>query len=202
MSSALDNILGSLPTDQIAQRLGISSDAAQPIISEAVETLLGGLNANSKDKAGAASLAEALTQHSGDLLDGGVNLADVNEEDGKSIVSNIFGDNTDSVIATLGSKGAAGDSSLVSQLLPMLSPIVMSYLAKQVLGGGKGNSAQGNSAGGIGDLLGSLLGSGGSNSKSSGGGIGDLLGGILGGGGKSGGGLGDLLGGLLGGGKR
>jgi len=58
------------------------------------------------------------------------------------------------------------------------------------------------SAGGLGDLLGSVL-KGAQGSGQSGGGLGDVLGSVLGGGSQSaqqgGGGLGDLLGGVLGG---
>lgn len=133
-------------------------------------------------------------KHSGSLLEGGVNLADVDEQDGNAIVSNIFGGNTDSVIKTLGSKSKTGDESLVSQLLPMLSPIVMAYLSQQFLGKKDTGSAK-SSGGGLGDLLGGILGGG----NKSGGGLGDILGGLLGGGKRSGGGLGDLLGGILGG---
>ena len=194
MSSALDNILGSLPTDQIAERVGLAPDTAKPVIGEALEALLSGLSANSTDEAGAASLAKALTQHSGDLVDGGVNLADINEEDGNKIVANIFGDNKDSVIATLGAKGS-GDESIISKLMPMLAPVVMGYLSKQLLGNKSAGAGQADSGGGIGDMLGGLLGG-----DSNGGGLGDMLGGMFGGA-KNDGGLGDMLGGLLGGGK-
>ncbi|XBH20919.1 DUF937 domain-containing protein [Jonesiaceae bacterium BS-20] len=122
MSSAIDNILQSLPTEQIADRLGIPVESAQPLIGEAVEALVSGLSANSTDEAGAASLVEALGQHSGSLLEGGVNLADVDEQDGNAIVSNIFGGNTDSVIKTLGSKSKTGDESLVSPATPHAVP--------------------------------------------------------------------------------
>lgn len=69
-----------------------------------------------------------------------------------------------------------------------------------------GSTAGAEPGGGLDDLLGGLLGGGGSGG-SGGGGLDDLLGGLLGGGGgdsgrgqSGGGGLGDILGGLLGGG--
>lgn len=82
--------------------------------------------------------------------------------------------------------GANGLSSgTLMKLLPILAPLVMAFLSKQVKGGG----AQGG--GGLGGMLG-------------GGGLGDVLGGLLGGGsgGAGGGGLGDILGGLLGAGTK
>lgn len=194
MSSDAGNILSSLPIDQIADRLGLPTERVTPAISEAVEALLSGMKANAADEQGAASLAKALPDHVATRSD----LADVDEEDGKAIVANIFGHNTDSVITTLGEQSTTADPSLMSKLLPLVSPLVMSFLAKQVLG--KGTTSRGSeiNGGGIGDILGNVLRQGSNKS----GGIGDLLGGLLGGGNSTGGGLGDLLGNLLGGGKR
>jgi hypothetical protein len=88
---------------------------------------------------------------------------------------------------------------LVRKLLPILAPIVMSYLARKVLGGGQGAGGQSSPAGGgidLGSILGGILG----------GGLGGLGSGGPGSGGQGGGlgsgGLGDILGGILGGGSQ
>ena len=95
---------------------------------------------------------------------------------------------------------AAVDQGLVKKLLPMLAPIVLSYLTSKVLGGGGKTSGSAKSSGGdLGSILGSVLGG------NAGGGLGSILGSVLGGaaskggGSSKGGGLGDLLGGILGG---
>jgi len=174
----LDDILEQIPVDQIAGRLGVDTDTARNAISVSLPALVGGMQANAQDPSGAASLASALGQHDNDLLDslgaGGLDVDPVDTADGQNIVGHVFGDNQPQVVSQLAGASGAG-SGLIAKLLPMLAPIVMSYLAKQ---------------------------SGGS--KAPGGGLGDLLGGLLGGAGQqaTGGGLGDLLGGLLGGGKR
>lgn len=184
--SDVNELLSLIPVDQIADRLGVDEPTAQAGIVAALPTLLAGMQANAQDPAGEASLASALRTKSPSLVEGGVDLDAVDPTDGAKIVRNVFGDQTDQVVATLGSAPGAQTSGLVQKLLPLLAPIVLSFLAKKFLGGGKG--AQG--AGGLGDLLGSALGtSGGSTGATSpGGGLG--------------GGLGDLLGGLLGGGRR
>ena len=174
--ASLDDLLSQIPIDQIAQQLGVDQATAESAVKTALPTLVGGLGANAQDPAGAASLDTA---------------------DGQKIVSNIFGGNTDQVASALGGVGGGGGNDLVKQLLPILAPIVLAYLAKQFTGGGAGAQTQASGGGGLGDLLGGILGGGGN----SGGGIGGALGGILGGSG-GGGGLGDLLGGLLGGGKK
>ncbi|MCD2105816.1 MULTISPECIES: DUF937 domain-containing protein [Rhodococcus] len=195
--ASLDDLLSQIPIDQIAQQLGVDQATAESAVKTALPTLVGGLGANAQDPAGAASLESALQSHADtSLLDDGVDISKVDTADGQKIVSNIFGGNTDQVASALGGVGGDGGNDLVKQLLPILAPIVLAYLAKQFTGGGAGAQTQASGGGGLGDLLGGILGGGGN----SGGGIGGALGGILGG--SGGGGLGDLLGGLLGGGKK
>ncbi|MCZ4077583.1 DUF937 domain-containing protein [Rhodococcus sp. H36-A4] len=198
--ASLDELLAQIPIGQIASKLGVDEETAKSAVTRALPTLVGGLEANARDPAGAASLENALQQHSSSgLLDGGVDIDQVDETDGAKIVSNVFGDKKNDVASALGGISGGADSGLVSKVLPILAPIVLAYLAKKYTGG---QSAGGSGGGGLGDLLGSVLG-GATSGSGSGGGLGGLLGGILGGGsGGSGGGIGDLLGGLLGGGKK
>ncbi|MGW0020618.1 DUF937 domain-containing protein [Rhodococcus sp. NPDC003382] len=200
--ATLDDLLSQIPVAQIAERLGVDQQTAETAVRAALPTLVGGLDANAKDPAGAASLLSALDNHSGDLVEGGVNVADVDTEDGSKIVANVFGENKDQVISTLGGVNGTGGNELVAKLLPILAPIVLSFIAKQLTGGGQGATtatASAPSQGGLGDLLGGLLGSAAGGSGGAGA-LGDVLGSVLGG--NAGGGLGGLLGGLLGGGKR
>ena len=84
-------------------------------------------------------------------------------EDGKKILSKVFGGNLGSVITKLGKQtGTSNDQ--VSGILASIAPYLLS-----ILGSNKG-------AGNIGDVLGSLLG-GASNSGSS---TGSVLGGLFG----------------------
>lgn len=192
--ASLDDLLSQIPIDQIAQQLGVDQATAETAVKSALPTLVSGLGANADSEAGAASLESALQSHANTtILDDGIDISKVDTADGQKIVANIFGNNTDQVANTLGSVGGGND--LVKQLLPILAPIVLAYLAKQFTGGGSAAQTQTAGGGGIGDLLGGLLGGG-----NSGGGIGGALGGLLGG--SGGGGIGDLLGGLLGGGKK
>ena len=168
---------------------------AEEATRQALPALLGGIQANTADPGGAASFASAVRQHDNDLVEGGVDLDGVDEKDGDQIVGHVFGDQRGQVVQQLGTTGGASTTSdLMGKLLPILAPIVMTYLAKR-LGGG---AAAGGQSGGLGDLLGSILGGmpGQPQGQQQGGrqqgGLGDLLGGPLG----------DLLGGLLGGGRR
>lgn len=206
--SEIDDLISRLPIAQIAGQLGVDTTTAQAAVDQALPALLLGLKENATDEQGAKSLASALTAHDNNLAGDQIDISQIDTGDGQKIVGNIFGSNENQVISALGNTGAAS-SGLIQKLLPILAPIVLSYLAGQVskkaagsgglgeilaqaLGGAAGQSsgtqqASTQSGGALGDLLGSVLGSA-INSKAGGAGAGDLLG--------------SVLGGLLGGGKR
>ena len=145
----LREILEQIPVDQIAGLLGTDRESAQAAIEAAVPTLLAGMQSNAQAPDGAASLESALAQHRDGLVDGGVDASQVDTADGEKIVSHVFGGQQDQVASQLAGTsnlgGVGGD--LVRKLLPILAPIVMSYLAKKILGGQ-------NAGGGAGDVAG------------------------------------------------
>jgi hypothetical protein len=203
--SDIQELLGQIPVQQIASLLGTDTASAQAAVEAAVPTLLAGMQSNVQAPDGAAALESELARHRNGLADGGVDPAQVDTRDGEKIVGHVFGGQQEQVAnrlagtANLG--GVGGD--LVRRLLPILAPIVMSYLAKKVLGGGQDAGAQSSPAGGggidLGSILGGILGGGlGSGGQAGGQGSGGQAGG-QGGGGLGSGGLGDILGGILGG---
>ncbi len=202
--NAVDEILSQIPIGQLAEQLGVDETAAEQAARQALPALLGGMQANAADPQGAASLERALGQHLG-TSPGGLDLRNVDTTDGDQIVGHIFGDNREQVVNRLGARGAG--EGLMGKLLPMLAPLVLSWLAGKFLGGGQKTPAGGatttSSGGGLEDLL-----PGAGGGASGGGGLGDLLGGILGGGGSTSGtqagqdSITDILEGLLGGGRR
>ncbi len=213
--SEIEEILSHVPMDQVAAALGVDRGEAEQATRTAIPALLGGMQANAQDPAGAASLAGALQRHDGSAL--GAPVDQIDTHDGQKIVQNVFGDQTSDVVARLGGATPGAGSSIVSKLLPILAPIVMAYLARKLQGGtsGTGGNVGGPAGGdgtvGLGDILGSVLGGaagGTSSSAATQGGLGDILGQVLGGAGGAQtqpgtptgqGGMGDLLGGVLGG---
>ena len=216
--SAVDDILGALPAEQVAQQVGASPDEVRTAAAAVLPALLGGLQANASDPAGAGSILSALGQHDDDLLTGGADLSAIDEQDGTAISSHIFGDQEDEVVNRLGALPALGGSgtggALVRKLIPILAPMVLSWLANRVLKGGGGVS--GRPAPSPADTSPSLPGGSGAGAP---GPLDDLLRDVLGGatGAGSGGAspgsatpagldpgniLGDVLGGILGGGRR
>jgi hypothetical protein len=193
---ALDDILKQVPIDDIAAKLGVSTDEARAAVEQGGAVLLGGLAKNASTSEGSSAIESALKRHEG--KGGAAKVDDIDQADGGKIVSHILGADEKKVTQKLTeSKETAGID--FGKLLPILAPIVMGLIANANKGK-QSDAGQAQSGGGIGDVIGGLLG-GGSSSGGSGGGIGDLLGGILGGGSNSGGGggIGDLLGGLFGG---
>ena len=147
--SDIQELLAQIPVQQIASMLGTDTASAQAAVEAAVPTLLAGMQNNVEAPNGAAALESELARHRNGLADGGVDPSQVDTQDGEKIVGHVFGGQQDQVAnrlagtANLG--GVGGD--LVRKLLPILAPIVMSYLAKKVLGGG------GIGSGGLGDIL-------------------------------------------------
>lgn len=220
--SEFDEILSQVPISQLANQWGVDENEVSAAAQNALPALLGGLQANAQDPNAADSLVSALSNHTGTVN----GLDDINEDEGQKIVGNIFGGNTDQVVNQLGGLGGQSGS-MMSKLLPILAPIVMSWLANKMsgsggLGGLLGGAMGGNAGtpsgsqqtdtgalfpGGQGASSGPTTAPAGSAPAESGAGsLQDILGSVLGGGGGAASGgndiLGGLLGGLLGGGKR
>ncbi|MFV0463110.1 MAG: DUF937 domain-containing protein [Nostocoides sp.] len=224
--SIYDDIVGAIPFDQLAGQLGISADQAQQAVSAVLPAILGGIGANAAEAGGADSLEAALRQHTGQLIDGGVDLSDVDTSDGEAIAGHIFGENQDAVADQLGALGVSGSGnlggSLIRKLIPILAPIVLSYLAKQFQGrmGGSGAPSSGSDSS-SGDAGGPLLPGASGGSGQGPGSLQDMLNDVLGGsagtssasqsskdassstgaGGFDAGSIINILGGLLGGGR-
>lgn len=191
--AGLDDLYAQIPTSEIANMLGADKGDVDNAIQTLVPVLLGGLQHNSQDPEHASKIESAAnSQAARGLLDAGGGVEQVDESYGHQAVATLFGGNdTDQVAAAL-AKGGAGNSDLLKQLLPVVLPIVLAYIGKQLSPSGAApQQREASAGGGLGDVLGSILG-GGSGDKS----LGGVLGSVLGG---KGGALGDILGGLLGG---
>ena len=185
------------PMQGLAQQLGIDSAQAEQAVGVALPMLFGALGQNAAQPQGAADLFGALQRdHSsangamdlggllGGLLGGagggaagglggilgsvlgGGSAGGSSQLDAGSILGNIFGGQQQQAESQLGQATGLGANS--GQLLAMLAPLVMSFLANRVQAQGMGASDLGNaldqersqiqSQGGMaGGILGSLL---------------------------------------------
>jgi len=137
----------------ISKQVGTSSSETKNVLMEALPSVLSSLQQNASNPSGAASLVQALSsKHDGSILD---NLGDFfnkggDEKDGNSILNHILGSKKSNVSEAVSAKSGVS-SSQVMKIIALAAPVIMGYLGKQ-------NKSKGNSSGGIGDLLGSLLG--------------------------------------------
>ena len=153
LSNDLLSQLQGAPLQQISQQLGIDPQQASGAVSAALPLLMGALGNNAAQPQGAQSLLGALgNNHAGldignvlgSVLGGGTASPATN---GAGILGHIFGGNQ--ARAETGLAQATGLSSdRSSQLLKILAPIVMAFLAKRFMSGGQADAA------GLGQLLG------------------------------------------------
>lgn len=180
--AALDDILGMLPIDEIASKLGVDADTAKAAVAQGGGAILGGLQKNASTSEGSAAIEAALGKHAGTadaaVAAGRIDVDAVDTADGEKILKHVFGGKEQEVAQTLtNDKQTAGID--FSKLLPVLAPIVMGMLAK---GQQNQSTSTQSSGGGITDLIGGLLGGGGSSQPTGGGiDIGSILGGLFGG---------------------
>ena len=200
-ASLVDELMTQLqgaPLQQMAQQLGTSPAQTQDALGAALPMLLGALGRNAIQPQGAMDLFGALQRnHSsspdlggllGSLLGGGAGGGG-GQQDGAAILGHIFGGNQQRAEAGLGQ--ATGLGPHAGQLLQMLAPIVMAFLAQRMQSGGMDA-----------DGLGQVLGQERTRVQQQGGLGGGLLGSLLDQDGDGQVGLGDLLkigGGLMGG---
>ena len=187
------------PMQQMSSQLGIGEQQTSQAVATALPLLLGALGKNASQPQGAQALLGALQK---DHAGGGANLAGLlgsvlgggggRQTDGAGILGHILGGSQSR--AESGLAQASGlDSNKAGQLMKMLAPLVMAFLARQ--------TQQGNASP---QALGAMLGQEEQQIRQEGGGAAGLLGAVLDQDGDGKLGLGDMLkiGGSLFGGKR
>jgi len=211
MATLTDDLASQLqgaPLQQVAQQLGIDASQASSAIGAALPLLMGALGRNASQPEGAQALFGALQNDHAGGTDLGSVLGAVlggtqnRQTDGAGILGHIFGGQQER--AQAGVAQATGlQSGQAGQLLKILAPIVMAYLAKRMFQ--QRGSAQAGAAGADPDVLSGILGQEQQQIRQQGGLGGGLLGAVLDQDGDGQLGIGDLLkmgGGLLGGGGR
>ncbi|WP_257161966.1 DUF937 domain-containing protein [Corynebacterium cystitidis] len=143
MTINIKDLLSKLPYEDLAKKTGENPQKVRTTAEGILNSLLLGMGANAEDPAGRESLANAVKDHDPQLVEGDVNVDDIDTNDGEKIATHIFGQNKDQVTQQLG--GALGDSNLVRQLLPLLAPLALSWLSNRMQQGGspQGGSPQG-----------------------------------------------------------
>lgn len=194
--AGLDDLFAQIPIQDIANKLGADTGEVDSTIRTLVPVLVSGLSQNAQEPDQADNIVNTASNFAAQgLLD---NVFGSSQSEGQQLISTIFGGNDTNQVASALSGAGAGNNDLLQKLLPIIAPIVLAYIGKQ-LSGQKAEPAQqqASSGGGLGDVLGGILGgmAGGGGAKNQS--MGSILGNMIGG--KTGGAIGDILGGLLGG---
>ena len=205
LTDQLFDQLSGAPLRQISQQLGIGQAQAAGAVGAALPLLLGALGRNASQPQGADALFGALQNDFagadlggilGAVLGGG--NAPARQTNGAGILGHVFGGQQQRAEAGLG-QATGLNSGQSGQLLKILAPIVLAFLAKQMFQN-RGGAAQPQDP--TAQLLGSILGQEQQQVRQQGGLGGGLLGAVLDQDGDGQLGLGDILkigGGLLGG---
>lgn len=218
MTALTNDLLSQLqgaPLQQIAQQLGVDDGQAAGAVGAALPLLMGALGKNASQPQGAEALFGALQRdHAGapdlgGLLGMVLGGAQSRQTDGAGMLGHIFGGQQTTAEQHLGTATGLG-SDRAGQLMKILAPIVLAYLAKRMFSGGQEGNGAPAAAAGLGggataQVLGAILGQEHQAVRQQGGVGGGLLGAVLDQDGDGQLGLGDLLkigGGLLGGGNR
>ena len=214
MTALTNDLLSQLqgaPLQQIARQLGVDDGQAAGAVGAALPLLMGALGRNASQPQGAEALFGALQRdHTGapdlgGLLGMVLGGAQSRQTDGAGMLGHIFGGQQATAEQHLGTATGLG-SDRAGQLMKILAPIVLAYLAKRMFAGQDGNGASAAAgAGATAQGLGAILGQEHQAVRQQGGVGGGLLGAVLDQDGDGQLGLGDLLkigGGLLGGGHR
>lgn len=127
--SDIDDLLQSVPIDQIAAQLGVAPAEAQAAVEAALPALVGGLEHHAADTGNADTIAAV------------ANPDDPTTLEPDEVVSRAFDGKTDQVASALGAQGVNSD--LVKKVLPILVPIVLAWLTKRMGGGATGGAAGG-----------------------------------------------------------
>ena len=166
--AGLDELFAQIPVADIASKIGADQGEVNNAIKTLVPALVGGLAENVQSREIDSSKLESAVAEQGasGLLDGGVDVDQVDERQGDNLVASLFGGNDSNAVASALAGTGAGDGGLIKKLLPILAPIVLAYIGKQLTGSSASAPAQPQAqaqsagGGGLGDILGSILGGG------------------------------------------
>src|SRR6202046_2303318 len=106
--SGLEDLLSQIPTSDIASKIGVDEAEVNKAVQLLVPVLVGGLSENAQDPEHASKIESAADSHAG-LLDGGVNVDQVDQNEGQQAIARIFGGNDADHAPGGAAGGAAAD---------------------------------------------------------------------------------------------
>jgi hypothetical protein len=151
---------GGASVDQIANKLGLDQSAVKSVIGALAPALGQGIAKNAQSPDGLGSLMGALQKgnHQRYLEDASLAVDDQGVQEGNKILGHILGSKDVSrQLASRAAEQTGVSDGLIKQMLPMIATMAMGALSS------KSNQSE-QSGGGLGDILGSFLDTGGNKS--------------------------------------
>src|SRR5258705_3789518 len=185
--AGLDDLFAEIPVQDIANKIGADEGEVNTAIRTLVPALVGGLaeNVQANEIDSSKLESDVAQQGASNLLDGGVSVDQVDAKQGDQYVARIFGGNDSNAVASALAGTGAGGGDLIKKLLPILAPIVLAYIGKQLTqksaapAGGETQAQAAPGGGGLGDILGRILGGAGRRDGSRHNPLGGILGRLL-----------------------
>ncbi|MBQ6540504.1 MAG: DUF937 domain-containing protein [Oscillospiraceae bacterium] len=153
------NSIGSLISggglSAISRRARVNKEDVAKVLSAGIPALVGGMRRNAGAEEGAASLTQALADHSvDDTSNPGAFLKNSDLKDGKKILGHVLGSDQKALVDQIADASGVTKGKTTT-ILALVAPLLLSLLGSQ-------NSSN-NSSGGLLGLLGGLLGLGGNS---------------------------------------
>jgi len=154
----LNALMSTMLSQESIENLGAKTDASpdevRGVLGNALPLLLNGAAAQANDESTASGFLGALQQHSQDDASnissflGGVDMSD-----GAKIIAHLLGANTSAQTTAVAQQSGVSQAK-TGNILSAVAPLLLTLLGQQAAGSSSNNAA------GIGNLMGSLMGSG------------------------------------------
>lgn len=137
MNNSIQNMLSQQVLNQLGRQLGFSNGIPQQYVELASTMLMGGMSKNVRSPQGAESLYNALKRdhasNSNNVLGNLLNFipSALNQADGGGILDNVFGQRLDPIVTAF-SNATGLPKPKAKQLLMIIAPIVLAYLANKM----------------------------------------------------------------------
>src|ERR1700728_145139 len=145
--SGLEDLLSQIPTSDIASKIGVDQADVDKAVQLLVPVLVGGLQENAQDPDHASKIQSAADSHAG-LLDGGVNVDQVDQQEGQETIARIFGADDAAQLSSALAGGGGETSPLRKRLFTILALFLSASEEKPFPGkaGPPANEADGGGA--------------------------------------------------------
>ncbi len=127
LSLITESMTSSTSANTLSEKSGVSSEQAAQLVAAALPILMQSMQSNASTDEGAASLLNALTQHT-ETAPVAQQIATADDKDGAKILAHILGKKQDETVTQLSKKNGLS-SKQVKLILSIIAPVLLSSLS-------------------------------------------------------------------------